>query len=384
MWKKALLLGGLVMAIGLAGQAQAAPLFVQGESLNQDVAANDDAYLAGETVVVARDVRGDLFVGGGDITINGNVSGDLVVMGGTVTVNGRVSDDVRVMGGTVTIVNSVGDDLFIGAGSVTIADAAVIRGDLVAGTGTLNLYGRVNGSAKLGFGTGRINGKIDGNADVRYSEGLSFGKDARIAGQLNYWAPTEEASFSDYASKVQFHSVVDAGANRQGLRHLLTAAGLMAIIWKWLSLLFVGALMIWIFPKFFPKLVDSIKARSNTGQFVLAGFAFLILVPLLGGLFAVTVIGLPVAMIMFFAYVLMIIFSAIVGAYGLGSYLRRHRHATQWDQLANLALGTLTVLVVAHVPFIGGLFQALVIMFGLGVVWYEKVRLSAVYRKTAE
>lgn len=386
MKKLALLLGGLltVLAIFCAPQSSwAAPTWLSGEKLVADTPFTDDAYVVGESVTIDKEIRGDLLVVGGEVIINGPVTGDIWVVGGNLTLNGKVADDLRLFGGDVTVAGSVGDDLFGAGGAVTVADTAKIGGDVYMGVAEFTLYGAVNGDANLWTGRSRINGQIAGNANIRLSEGLSFGKEGRVAKKLTYWAPMEDTTLAQYAREVEFNKSVDTAAAKKGLAALFTVAGLSLILWKWLSVLLLGAVLIWMAPKYFPHLTDSANARAQGGRYIGAGLVLIILVPFLAFILGITFVGMPLSIVMMLAYVLMLILGSIVGAYAVGSYLRAHKHNNEWQQLGNLALGIVVLLFAWYIPVIGWLFQWGVIAYGVGSVWYDKVKMLAAYRKSA-
>lgn len=360
----------------------ATPTFTKAETIVTDLPTDDDAYYVGESVTIGKDVRGDLVIGGGNVTVNGNVSGDIWILGGTVAINGRVGDDVRVVGGNVTITKEVIDDVMVGGGTVIVADTANIRGDLWNGAGEFNLYGHVFGNLMSWAGKARINGLVDGQATIRYSETLTFGNDGRIRGQLDYYSIAEDTSFATHAGKTVFHPVTDPGVVGSKMKELLTIAGITVVIWKLLSFLILGAMLIWIYPRLFPRVIDGIKAKENSSGFIWAGLLFFVAVPALAMVFAIILIGLPFTLLLLLVYALMLALGALVGAYAVGSYLRRHVHASEWDQLGNLALGLLVTIVVGYVPFLGWLFTFVVMLFGIGAILHEQRRLTSVYRNT--
>lgn len=373
------ILAVVILAGSFAMPSLAAPTFNKVETATTDKAFDDDAYFVGESVTIAKDIRGDLIIGGGNITVNANVTGDVWVMGGTVAINGRIGDDLRVFSGNVAVTKEVVDDVIVGAGTLVISDTATIRGDFWGGVGDLSIYGRILGSLSTWAGTVRINGTIDGKASIRYSEVLTFGNNARIKGQLDYYAGVEDPSFANFASKAVFHQIVEPKVT-EGLGSLMTFAGITVVLWKWLSFLILGAMLIWIYPKYFPRVIDGIKARDHSSSFVWMGLLFMVAVPALAMVFAITLVGLPLTFLMLIIYALMLVLGAIVGAYGVGSYLRRHKHDNEWDQLGNLALGVLVTLLIGYIPLLGWLFSAAVMLFGIGAVWHEKNKILAVYK----
>lgn len=374
-------LGMLVVAMSSVVPVSAATLYL-GQDISTDKAVPaDDVYFIGESTVVSKDIKGDVVVISGDVALDGDITGDVLAVGGNITINGRVSDDVRVLGGNVTLIGEVGGDVVSGSGSITVADSSNIRGDMVVGAGSFILYGKVGGDLRAWFGEGRINGTVTGNAEVNYSDGLTFGNEGRVGGKLVYSASIEKTEFAEHAGSIEFVPTASIEGAKHGLAKLFTVAGFLAVLWKWISLVFVGALIIWIFPRLFPRMTDSARARGHVGQAVWTGLIFLLVVPAGGLLLMATVIGMPVAMILLLGYCLTLVMSSIVGSYGVGSFLRHHKNDTQWEQVGNLALGLVIFLVASFIPVVGWLLQFAIMMFGVGTIWFEKVRISKEYRE---
>src|SRR5690606_16975206 len=237
-----------------------------------------------------------------------------------------VGDDIRMMGGTLNVNGNVADDVMAVGGEFTIADGATIRGSVWSVAGEMSLYGQINEELTSWLGKGRIDGLVGGDAEIHISEGLSFGNNGKIGESLRYWAPREDPTLVNYAKNVEFNQAVDPNASTRGLIALLTIAGLTAVLWKWLSFLLLGSIIIWLLPKYFPQIIDTMKAQKNTAMYIWNGLLVMIVAPVLAMLFAITVVGIPVASVIFLAYGLLIVFGAIAGAYGIGSYLRQHSH----------------------------------------------------------
>ena len=383
MWKKFITGWLIAMIVTAGGAAFAAPIWLSDDrgSVAVDNVLNDDSYIVGGTVTVSQDVRGDLFVFGGTVTIEGDVQDDLFVLGGDVVMNGTVGDDVRILAGNTRLTSTVRDDVLMAGGALELADSARVGGDMRFGGGELDLDGQIAGNLQAGFGAGRFNAVVGGDAKLEYADELRIGDAARIAGGLTYSAPQPNPTLEGVAGSSEFLKISTREWSAGGLLAFLTVAGLLALLWKWLLLLFVGAIIIWVLPKYFPRLVDTMRARKSMWSSVWAGLVILVGVPLLNFILTLTIIGIPLAIVLTLAYVILIMFGAVVGAYGVGSVIRRHQHKNEWEQLGNLALGGLIVLVLAVVPIIGWLLSLGVVLFGIGAIWFEKLRLVQEYRK---
>lgn len=360
-----------VLVLFAVAPALASPSFFEDDSVSITSPIGDDVYIGGGNVIVESDIKGDLFVGGGMIEINGDIAGDLFIGGGTITVRGNVGDDVRIGGGQITIYGNVGDDLIIGGGTVTITDSSTVRGDLLVGAGDFSLYGDVQGSVKAGFGSGRIKGTIGGDADLRYGDGkLTFADGAKIGGKLDYWALSENDSFADIAGEIEYHKMVGSSANVPVMAGIFAPMALFAGgLWSLVGIVLLGGLMLWLLPKFLPRVVETTKKNYLTPLW--QGLLFVIVVPILAMLIAMTGIGIPVSLLMMLGFMMMMMLASIPVSLWIGSYILKYKDKERGRQFGALALGALIYIIVGMVPFVGWFIKLALFMIGVGMWWID-------------
>jgi len=367
-----------ILALSLATPVLAAPSFVAPNKNEASVSINspisDDVYATGGSVVINENIAGDLFVAGGMIEVNANVAGDLLVSGGTVSIRGSVGDDARISGGQVVVYGNVGDDLLVGGGTVWIDDAAVVHGDLLAGAGELRLSGTVLGNVKAGFGSARISGTIDGDADLRYGDDgqLVFLDGARVGGKLDYWAPRETDAFAGVAGEVVYHKALLKGPNWPlAAAIFIPAAMLLGALWALASLAFLGGLLLWLLPKYLPRV--AVLTKKNYWQALWQGLLFVIVVPILALLVALTGFGLPVAVVMMLSSAMIMILASIPVSMAIGSCIIKYKEndKNKGRQFLALVVGALIYIVLGLLPFIGWIFKLILILIGVGVIWMD-------------
>lgn len=372
MYKTLLVSLVVVLTIGIA-PALAAPHFISSDAgiINITSPLGDDTYIGGGQVTVDRNIDGDLFIGGGNVEVKGNVAGDLFVGAGTVMVTGNIGDDLRVGGGQVRISGTVGDDVLVGAGFLVIGKDAIIRGDLITGSGNFSLDGEVKGNVKASFGEGVINGTIGGDASLRYRDDLTFGSQAIITGKLTYRAPQENPDFGRMASSVEYHkwaqqiNLPALGA----LAFLMPVLTFSALAWKYLGMLVLGGLLIWLLPKYMPRVAQSIKKNYWTALW--QGFLVFIIVPILAIIAAITLIGLPVSFVLGLSYVVAMIIAGIIASLVIGSYFVKADEKSKPRQFGALAVGAIIYVLLGIVPFVGGFIKLVFLLFGLGGIWQD-------------
>ena len=310
-----------------------------------------DLVASGGTVRIDGRVDGDLVASGGQVIVDGTVTGDLLAAAGTTTISGQVDGDARVASGQARIEGRIGEDVLLGVGQATVASDAQIGGDLVFGAGRMQLDGAVAGSVLGSTGNYAREGSVGGSEQVN----------------LDQPEEAQEPSLGDRA--------VDA------LR-------------RFVSVLVIGALLLWLVPRVLRGAADAARGRplASFGVGILgfigtiAALALVILVTVLvavvlglaglGSLTGLTVFGgLLVAAIIAFLFLLAVAFvaQAAVGL-ALGRLLVRGGDRSFLALLGALALGVLVVVLVAAIPVVGGVLEALLVLLGLGGLLLTAIR----------
>ena len=305
-----------------------------------------DLIASAGTVRVDGRVDGDLVASGGQVIVAGTVTGDALIGAGSTTISGEVGGDLRAGTGQARIDGRGNEDVLIGAGQATVASGSQIGGDLIFATGRMQMDGTVAGGVLGSTGN--------------YARGGSVGDSERV----NLAEPAGEEREPTLADRA-----VDA------LR-------------RYVSILVVGVLLLWLLPRLFRGAAGSARSRPlpslGTGVLgfigVIVGLILLLLVTILvavvlgllslGSLTGITVFGgLLVAAIVVFLFVLAIAFAAqaVVGL-ALGRLVLRGEGRSFAAALGALALGVLVVVLVAAIPFVGGWVEALLVLLGLGAL----------------
>src|SRR5690606_16560227 len=105
------------------------------------------------------------------------------------------------------------------------------------------------------------------------------------------------------------------------------------------------------------------------------GLATAVAVPVLAALLFITVLGIPLGLLVLSLYPVLLLLGLLLGvlfiAHLLGRALRRAPGDTFALNLLFFALALLVVLLLANVPFAGGLVIALLTLAGLGALLLE-------------
>ncbi len=314
-----------------------------------------DLYASGGQVLVEGDVDGDLLAAGGTVTVEGTVTGDVMVAGGTVRLSGDVAGDVRAAGGSVTVDGPVAEDLLVAGGDVVVAAPGRVGEDLIFATGAMTLDGDVSGSVLGSTGEYVSRGFVGGAERVRIQQ-------------------PEPETPPTLAERV------------------------LDQVQRYIGVVAIGALVLVLLPGLLRSAADSARRRLplSLGVGVLGAVGYVlglflvilvtvlvaVLLGLLGlGSLVATVVfaGLLAAAVLSFAFFLVVVFvaHAVVGlAIGRPLFTRGDDSSTG-RELAGLALGTLVVVVLTALPYVGGPAALLIVLLGLGAVLVAQRRRPA-------
>jgi hypothetical protein len=300
----------------------------------------------GGTVVVeeGETVGDDLQAVGGTVIVRGTVEGDLQAFAGTVVLeeSGTVTGDVQGAAGSVTVAGEVGEDLEIAAGSLDITETATVGGDVDTGAGSFTLDGRVDGSVRVGAGS------------------ILLGSTASVGGDVRYDGEFEQAAGATVDGEVRQDSSI-SGAEFDGLP---AVAGWLFTAYN-LALTFVfGAILLLLMPGV--AATAALDSREQPARTAGAGLVALIGGPALFVVLLLTVVGIPLAVLWIFVYVLLLFVGFVLGEYAVGAWLLSL--ADYENRWVALLVGVLAVFAVGRVPFVGGIVEFVVLLLGLGAL----------------
>lgn len=294
---------------------------------------------AGTIVVESGETVDSVQAVAGTVVIRGTVTGDVQVAAGSLIIAGDVDGDVSGAAGSVDIRGRVAGDVEVGTGSFTLAEGAVIGGQLDAGVGSALLAGTVRGDATVAGG------------DIVLARTASFGGDLRYDGDLTDRGATVDGRLARDRSL----SGVTFAPGRAVGETLLDVYGFLVT-------LVVGAVLLLVFPVGSRRLADGIRAEPL--RHGLYGLVALVGVPILLALVAITIIGIPIAIVGALLFGLTAWVGSVYGRYAVGEWLVGY--AAVENRWVALLVGLVAVALVGLVPVLGALVKFLVLLVGLG------------------
>ncbi|WP_135827689.1 polymer-forming cytoskeletal protein [Halorussus halobius] len=299
---------------------------------------------SGGTVTVEADetVDGDLTAFGGTVVVRGTVDGNLTAAAGNVLVAGQVNGDLEAFAGNVRINGTVTGDASAVGGNVFLDEGGRVDGALEAGAGNVVVEGEVGGDARLG------------------AETVTVGPSAVVGGDLAYGGDLDLADGASVAGEVREESNVNPDVGPVGG----TLPGWVSWAYGLLANLVLGAIAVLAFPRFSDGLADRVAGDPLRSGGV--GLLLLVGVPVLLVLLAISLVGIPLALVGAFAYAFVLWLGYVYGAFAVGTLLLGLADAA--NRWLALAVGLVAVSLVGIVPVVGGLVEFAVLLLGLGAL----------------
>jgi cytoskeletal protein CcmA (bactofilin family) len=382
----------------------------------------DDLYVSAATFTLDGTVKGDLVVAAQTITINGTIEGDLMAAGQAVIINGTVMDDARIAGATLFVGEgaSIGDDLLAGGYSLETRSGSQVGGSLgfgggqallagnvahnvFAATGGLELRGEFGGNVKVGVGEAQAAGgpppsifmPPTGVTMPTVNSGLTIDPAASIGGNLEY-TQSKDLSIPGgvVAGKVtrleptMSAEEIAATQTRTPMQKVLDWC--LNLVRTILTLFLLGLLLVWLFPKFVKKAGEKIQTKpwhslgwgvvSYAALFfaILVVFIAMILLAMLFGFLTLgkltglsVFLGLLTIILLIFGFILAAGFVVkIVASDLIGKLiLNTARPGLGEHKIWPLLVGVVIIAILISLPYVGWLFKALTVLFGLGALW---------------
>ncbi|MDX1647498.1 MAG: polymer-forming cytoskeletal protein [Longimicrobiales bacterium] len=318
-----------------------------------------DLLAADAEVALAEDVRGDVMAAGRHVRFAGHAGGSYLGAAGDQEISGRVTGSVRAAGGTVVVDAVVGRNLTIVGGGVELVRGAVVDGNAYVAGGRVRLMGRVGGDVYVGGRDVHLDGPVEG--DVRVEAGsLTVGPDAVIGGELRYRVRDDGlTTISPQATLVGGARALEPRGSDEG--------GAWSYVLRVLAFLVTGVVLVTLFPVSFGETIDEV-ADAAVGAMGL-GLLWLVLVPPAAFLLAVTVVGIPLALLLLLLYGLSLYLAPVVTGLWLGGEMLRRPDPPDAKGAAGAFLvGGGVVAVGVLLPWVGFLVRLAAVVLGVGAV----------------
>lgn len=373
MWKKALILCGffafLPFVLFAADVHIGEDFFLKGSEKT-----TDDVYTVGSSTLFSGRVGGDATALGGTVLGNGDIAGDALFVGKRLTLRGTTTDDARLLGGRVFLEGRVGDDAVLLGGTVAVLPSASVGGDLYAVGDEVAVEGKVAGNARIAAREARIAGTVRGNVEVWGD--VAVGSSASIGGDFIYHAK-HEITISPGATLSGRVLFVREGAGGRVFpfkRDLLSGFFSLQLLMQ----LLLGFLLLFLMRE---RLEETLADMlSCFWPRVLRGALLLVLLPIAGVLLMGSIIGIPVALLLFAFLIMGGIVGTAVSGVMVGLFLEKTVFKRPLFPVTYrpVLLGILLLSLISVLPYVGLVANAMLLLaaFGsLGTISYRHFRM---------
>ncbi len=372
---------------------------------------NDDLYVSGNTITIDGTVKGDLIAAGRQITINGTVEQDLIAAGQAVIINGKVNDDVRIAGQVLQLGSKaeITDDLVAAGYSLETKVGSSVGGDLSFGGAQALLAGNVKQNILAAMSSLELRGKVDGNIKVRVggekgepkplilpflppppisapqiSSGITITDSGQIGGELRYESTTDPIISPSAKIERQIRESIQEAWEKPS-----PTAMALHFLQRWLTLLIVGWVLLWVVPNWTQSMANTVKSRPlpSLGWGVVTWLGVIVAISViaivtifLSMLLGVTITGLvPLTLgigflsnfAIFIGFLLYISYIPQVLVSFLGGKLLLQKMQPNWAEgkMAPLVVGLLIFILLSAIPVLGLLVNLVTVFLGLGALW---------------
>lgn len=328
-------------------------LYATGNTLNIEGVINGDVFFAGQTMTISGKVSGDVFAAGQFFNIGGEVDGSVRAAGNSLIVNGLVKQNIIFFGNTFSLQKdgNVGWDLFM-AGANAGIDGQIGRG-FYGAVANADISGKINEGVKLKMGEDqgskdyqalKINESAEINGDLNYSSKneAKIMEGANISGNINFTKP-EEKKFNPIAHGYKF-------------------------LFSVFSALVIGLVLISLWKK--PIIEITNKMQSNTAATIGWGIIIFFITPIISILLLFTIIGIPLALIIFVIWLIFLYFGKIFAGILIGQTLMKKLLPKKNDSLIwSMIIGVVVAWLIFSIPLIGWALSLAAVWWGMGGTW---------------
>lgn len=344
----------------------------QNEFLPTGKVIDSDYIRTAQTIQINGDIRGDAFLTGGVVTVNGKIDGDLFVVGGKVIVNGQVGNSLRIVSGDVAINGPVGRNALLICGVCSISKEASVIGSLLVAGGNLEVNTPTIGRGFRFFGSRLyLNSSVSNEAYVVADKEFILGPQSSISGNLKYTGSQkvvrEPGATVGGTIAYQKSTLDEQYPKFFGARTILSSYEKIRPITDFAGFAIsavVGFILLGLFSKAFEKGISAIEKQpyATLGWGVIA----ILLVPLVAILFALTIVGIPLSILLLIVGYVVFLAAKYLMAFFIGRriLLPKFGERRGWA----LVLGLFLFYLLGFIPIVGNLIKLLLTLFGLGAI----------------
>lgn len=360
----------LISVLGYVGVAHAQS-FKAGNSVGLGAGETLDSALfaGGNNVTVAGIVNGDVYCAGQTVTISGTVNGDVMCAGQSVTVTGTINGSARLAGQTISVSGTIADSASLAGQTITLDTSGVIGRDLLGGGSAITINGKVTRDVTMGAQNLTVNGSIGRDVSGEVQQ-LTVGSTGTVVGNVDYISKNELVIASGGTVTGTATRTEPKADQRYEMRpEMMIGMGIGSALYAFVtSVVFALALAL-----MFPKILENAAASAKKlpGKTTLHGLVAWVVAPVALLILFLTVIGIPVALLALFAWIIILMISSSFSGYALGKVILTKSKSP----LLTMLVGASIIAVLMMVPVLNFFTFIAAGMFGTGMVVMQARRL---------
>ena len=323
----------------------------------EGIVIEEDQFVAAVQTIVEGTIDGDLTVFSGDLDITGTVTGSVTMFSsGAVTVHegGAVGGTVKGASVSTTIAGTVERDVFAASGSVVVEETGRVGRDVFGFAGTMRIEGEVARDVRGRVVRSTFDGSVGGDVDIA-TVSMSIGPTAVIGGDIVYRSAADASIASDATIGGTVTRLPAVGNFVYSI--VLSLANLVGF----LGFVVAGLLALWILRGTGARAVGAVMTRPVATLF--AGIGTVIVLPLLIGLTAVTLVGIPLSIVLIMLAVTLFVVGAVPAVATLGHFVLWRRGGLFGAFLIGAVLWRLAIWII---PYAGAGIFVLGLVWGIG------------------
>ena len=253
------------------------------------------------------------------------------------------------------------DDKFVVSGAVLVDRDETVPGDVVVVDGDILIRGTVKGDVVAVAGDVTVRGTVGGDI-VTVAGQMTLGRRANVGGDLVYFdkKPAVTTGATVHGEKK------DAKGK---LSDVLTKLAIGLWIAFSVSLLLFGIILLLLAPR--AGLAIARTAKTKLGMSIGVGIAAFILLPIVAGLFSVSVFATPLGFILWASLIPLYATAYVASALAVGRLILKN------SLIPAFLVGFVILILLGLVPFLNALIGVIALIFGLGLIFTTIFRARA-------
>ncbi len=356
----------------------AAPLLLPDPASALDLRLDQDVQIAtgeripetlavsGDTIDIDGFIDGDLVAAAERITIRGTVDGNLYVFTRDLEISGEVTGSVHAGTERTRITGKVGGSVLGASENFSISADGEIERDVALWVDEAAFDGKIGRDVLFSGRWLEIRGPVGRNVDVRHGERLSLRDGANIGGDVDAVLEADEIEIASGATIAgELTQVAPEGMEGHRLSHYSEPEYYVFVALRYAAAVLFGILLYAALPGLFDARSPN---ASSLFRSMATGFLFVIATPLLILCCALTIIGIPVAVLGASVYIVTLYTAKIA----VGSLIGRRVMGTEPGIVpfaVSLLVGLGLLSLVTALPFVGFAVAIVAVLYGLGMIY---------------